>query len=59
MFNFIVSTETVIFSDLTHDVTKIQAKKMSILPRCYFHDVLGQLKLIFIQIFSLKGFLVL
>ena len=27
MLNFIVSTETVIFSDLTHDVTKIQAKK--------------------------------
>ena len=38
MLNFIVSTETVIFSDLTHDVTKIQAKKISILPRCYFHD---------------------
>ena len=44
MLNFIVSTETVIFSDLTHDVTKIQAKKISILPRCYFHDALEQLK---------------
>ena len=27
-----------------HDVTKIQSKKLSILPRFYFHDVLEQLK---------------
>ena len=28
----------------SHDVTKIQTKKLSILPRFYFHDALGQLK---------------
>ena len=28
----------------SHDVTKIQAKKLSILPRFYFHDALEQLK---------------
>ena len=27
-----------------HDVTKIQTKKLSILPRFYFHDALEQLK---------------
>ena len=43
-----------------HDVTKIQTTKLSILLTFYFHDVLEQLKkLIFMQIFSSKGFLVL
>ena len=28
----------------SHDVTKIQTKKLSILPRFYFHDGLEQLK---------------
>ena len=28
----------------SHDVTKIQTKKLSILPNFYFHDVLEQLK---------------
>ena len=28
----------------SHDVTKIQPKKLSILPRFYFHDALKQLK---------------
>ena len=28
---------------LSHDVTKIQTKKLSILPRFYFHDALEQL----------------
>ena len=28
----------------SHDVTKIQTKKLSILPRFYFHDALKQLK---------------
>ena len=28
----------------SHDVTKIQTKKLSILLRFYFHDELGQLK---------------
>ena len=38
----------------SHDVTKIQTKKLSILPRFQFHDALAQLKikLIFIQIFA-------
>ena len=42
------------FSD---DVTKIQNTKLSILLRFYFSDVLEQLKLIFIQIFASKGYL--
>ena len=29
----------------SHDVTKIQTKKLSILPRFYFHDALEHLKL--------------
>ena len=28
----------------SHDVTKIQTKNLSILPRFYFHDALEQLK---------------
>ena len=28
----------------SHDVTKIQSKKLSIPPRFYFHDALEQLK---------------
>ena len=28
----------------SHEVTKIQTKKLSILPRFYFHDILEQLK---------------
>ena len=28
----------------SHDVTKIQTKKLSILPRSYFYDALKQLK---------------
>ena len=28
----------------SHDVTKIQTKKLSILPRFYFHDALEKLK---------------
>ena len=43
----------------SHDVTKIQTTKLSILLRFYFHDGLEQLKLIFIHIFASKGFLVL
>ena len=44
----------------SHDVTKIQTKKLSILPWFYFHDALEHCwKLIFIQIFASKGFLFL
>ena len=32
---------------VSHDVTKIQTAKLSILLRFYFHDVLEQLKTIF------------
>ena len=45
----------------SHDFTKIQTTKLSILPTSYFHDVLEQpkIKLISMQIFASKGFLVL
>ena len=38
----------------SHDVTKIQSKKLSILPRFYFHDVLEQLKTNFHTNFRFK-----
>ena len=37
-----------------HDVTKIQTKKLSILPRFYFHDALEQLKTNFHTNFRFK-----
>ena len=41
----------------SHDVTKMQTKKLSILPRFYFHDVLDQLKTNFHTNFRFKRFL--
>ena len=38
----------------SHDVTKIQIKKLSILLRFYFHDALGQLKTNFHTTFRFK-----
>ena len=38
----------------SHDVTKIQTKKLSILPRFYFHDALEQLKTNFHRKFRFK-----
>ena len=38
----------------SHDVTKIQTKKLSILPRFYFHDALEQLKTDFHTNFRFK-----
>ena len=38
----------------SHDVTKIQTKKLSILPRFYFHDALEQLKTNFQTNFCFK-----
>ena len=38
----------------SHDVTKIQTKKLSILPRFYFQDVLEQLKINFYTNFLFK-----
>ena len=38
----------------SHDVTKTQTTKLSILPRFYFHDVLEQLKTNFHKNFRLK-----
>ena len=38
----------------SHDVTKIQTKKLSILPRFYFHDALEQLKTNFRTNFRFK-----
>ena len=45
----------------SHDVTKIQTTKLSILPRFYFHDALEQLKTNFHTNFRFKrvlGFVV-
>ena len=41
----------------SHDVTKIQTEKLSILPRFYLHDALEQLKTNFHTNFRLKGVL--
>ena len=41
----------------SHDVTKIQTKKLSILPRFYFHDELEQLKTNCQTNFCFKGVL--
>ena len=38
----------------SHDVTKIQTTKLSILPRFQFHDLLEQLKTNFVYKFSLQ-----
>ena len=38
----------------SHDVTKIQTKKLLILPRFYFHDALKQLKTNFHTNFRFK-----
>ena len=38
----------------SHDVTRIQTKKLSILPRFYFHDALEQLKTNFDTNFRFK-----
>ena len=38
----------------SHDVTKIQTKKLSILPRFFLHDALEQLKTNFHTKFRLK-----
>ena len=50
--------ELIVFRNLncwfSHDVTKIQTKKLSILPRSYFHDVLEQLKTNFHTNFRFK-----
>ena len=43
----------------SHDVTKIRTKKLSILPRFYFHDALEQLKTNFDTNFRFKRVLVL
>ena len=38
----------------SHDVTKTQTKKLSLLPRFYFHDALEQLKTNFHSNFRFK-----
>ena len=38
----------------SHDVTEIQTKQLSILPRFYFHDALEQLKTNFPTNFRFK-----
>ena len=49
-----VAKITVRYCWFSHDVTKIQTKKLSILPRFYFHDALEQLKTNFHTNFRLK-----
>ena len=44
----------VLYCWFSHDVTKIQTKKLSILPRFYFHDALEQLKTNFHTNFRFK-----
>ena len=39
---------------MSHDVTKIQTRKLTIIPRFYFHDVLQQLKTNFHKNFRFK-----
>ena len=39
-----VTCRRILYCWFSHDVTKIQTKKLSILPRFYFHDALEQLK---------------
>ena len=48
-----VSVKT-IYCWFSHDVTKIQTKKLSILQRFYFHDALQQLKTNFYTNFYFK-----
>ena len=43
----------------SHDFTKIQTKESAIFLSFYFHEVLKQPKLKFLQIFTSKGFFVL
>ena len=45
---------TISYCWFSHDVTKIQTKKLSILLRFYFHDALGQLKTNFHTNFRFK-----
>ena len=47
------------YSRFSHDVTKIQTKKLSLLLSFYFHVVLQHLKTFTPQIFGSKGLLVL
>ena len=46
--------ELVCYCWFSHDVAKIQTKKLSILPRFYFHDALEQLKTNFHTNFRFK-----
>ena len=43
----------------SHDVTKIQTKKLSIFLSFYFHEILQHLKTFFIQIFGSKWLFIL
>ena len=54
MVDFVSQTMNCWFS---HDVTKIRTKKLSILPRFYFHDALEQLETNFHTNFRFKRML--
>ena len=47
-------TDNITNAWFSHDVTKMQTKKLSILPRFYFHDALEQLKTNFHTNFRFK-----
>ena len=53
-FHAFIASDSVRYCWFSHDVTKIQTKKLSILPRFYFHDVLEQLKTNFHTNFRFK-----
>ena len=57
--NFISSQKTLYYYWFSRDVTKIQNKKLSILPRFYFLNALEQLKTNFHTTFRFERFLVL
>ena len=53
-FNYFFEAAVYIYAWFSHDVTKMQTKKLSILPRFYFHDALEQLKTNFYTNFRFK-----
>ena len=49
-----IDVKVIFYCWFSHDVTKIQTKKLSILPRFYFHDALEELKTNFHTHFRFK-----
>ena len=55
--NTVVYQMLIVYCWFSHDVTKMQTKKLSILPRFYFHDALEKLKTNFPTNFRFKRIL--